>query len=83
MYEQFDLEYNFYKDVNDFKFNFKYRSLADYFKTRRYVLDRIALSKGTWYKEYFLHERGLKAEPFEEYAKLRQKQRTGNWEILT
>ena len=36
-YVEFDQKLNMYKDVEDIKYNFKYRSTRDYYKTRRYI----------------------------------------------
>ena len=38
-YVAFDLDHNIYKDVNDMKHRFKYGSLREFYKTRRYVLE--------------------------------------------
>lgn len=65
------------------KFNFKYSSLPDFFKTRRKTLESIENAKKNWYKEMYLYEFGLKVDPFEEFAKERAHKRTGNWDILT
>ena len=81
-YVAFDLDHNIYKDVNDMKHRFKYGNLREFYKTRRYVLDNFRDNQKNWIKESFQYDLGLKKEPLEEYAKLRQGKRKGNWDIL-
>ena len=64
MYLEYDQKFNLYKDVEDMKYNFKYRTLRDYYKTRRYALDSIQAAKKGWYKEYHQYQLGLKLDPF-------------------
>ncbi len=64
-YVEYDQKYSLYKDVRDEKYNFKYPTRADFYKTRRSVFDNQLKAKKAQYKEYFEYQNGLKKDPIE------------------
>jgi len=48
-YINFDQKLDLYKDVEDIKYNFKYPSRKDFYKTRRSVFDRQQAAKKPQY----------------------------------
>ena len=77
------MDLNLYKDVEDIKYNYKYATIREYYKSRRNVLERSRDSKKNWYKQLYQYELGTKIEPLQQFAKMRESKRKGNWEILT
>jgi hypothetical protein len=82
LYQQFDVELNMYKDVEDIKYNFKYPKVRDFYKLKREVMDRSEYAAKGQYREYFQYYNHLKLDKYEEFIKDRQRQRKESKDLI-